>query len=106
MESQNDNIHSKLKQLLESNREIRKEMATLGISQQQNQQSSNIESELPQLHRLHIQNNSNSSMPNAQVDEKSKSNNQKNNKSTPNKDSNHNKITNTSNSNESKNSKK
>ncbi len=32
LESQNDNIHSKLKELLESNREIRKEMASLGMS--------------------------------------------------------------------------
>ena len=31
LESQNDNIHIKLKELLESNREIRKEMVEMGM---------------------------------------------------------------------------
>ncbi len=45
LETQNDNIHSKLKELLESNREIRKEMANLGMSkssENENQQLKNL----------------------------------------------------------------
>ena len=59
LESQNDTIHSKLKELLESNREIRKEMASLGFSNkkdsngEQQTNSSQIKSDVSQLQQIH-----------------------------------------------------
>lgn len=62
LESQNDNIHSKLKELLESNREIRKEMASLGLitpssssSGKRENDPSQLKSDVPQLQQMHNQ---------------------------------------------------
>ena len=58
LENQNDNIHSKLKELLESNREIRKEMSSL-LNGKSNEppksaaSSKNINSDMPQLQQMH-----------------------------------------------------
>lgn len=58
LENQNDNIHSKLKELLESNREIRQEMSSLlnGKSNEPPKSASsskNINSDMPQLQQMH-----------------------------------------------------
>ena len=39
LESQNENIHSKLRELLESNREVRREMASLGLDNGKSERS-------------------------------------------------------------------
>lgn len=57
LESQNDNIHSKLKELLESNREFRKEMASLGIVNKKDAEGSSnasqVSSDVSQLQQMH-----------------------------------------------------
>ncbi len=55
LESQNDTIHSKLKDLLESNREIRKEMIQMGLINAGPQDNMPPSTE-SQLHRLHAMN--------------------------------------------------
>lgn len=69
LESQNDNIHIKLKELLESNREIRKEMVEMGMlltataneeeellassATKTTENVNDLTAELPQLQKMH-----------------------------------------------------
>ncbi len=63
LENQNENIHSKLKELLESNKEVRKEMANLcSIEKRDQEPSSSVTnmpeiSQLQQMHSLSLNNN-------------------------------------------------
>ena len=54
LENQNDTIHSKLKELLESNREIRQEMISLGMINKK-EPDSDVSSRTPTAEVSHLQ---------------------------------------------------